>query len=104
MKFFRTPAHAQLHPEVSLAAGQVLSLTLHQPRILTATQGRLWVTVSQDGRDHFLHAGKQLCLGLGRVVIEADAGPARWGWLEMQQQAEAARHSSPVVRLRRALG
>ncbi len=66
---------ASLEPH-HLAAGQTLSLHGRHGWILRVRVGRIWLTCSGDPQDYFLGAGDAMCLGAGRVVVEADAHAA----------------------------
>lgn len=53
-----------------LQPGQALTLAAARgPRRLVVTSGRLWLTVSGGGADHWLHAGEGLTLVPGREVV-----------------------------------
>ena len=43
---------------------------------LHVMQGRLWLTQSGEGIDHFLGPGNAITLGAGRVVVEAEGNEA----------------------------
>lgn len=62
----------------TLPDGQVLTLPKAAGRHLRVVSGRLWLTQSGDGTDHFLAPGQSHVLGLGRAVLEADRGPVRY--------------------------
>ncbi|NIC41587.1 DUF2917 domain-containing protein [Aquabacterium sp. A08] len=47
-------------------------------RRLRVVSGRVWLTQSGDGTDHFLAPGQERVLGPGRAVLEADRGPVRY--------------------------
>ncbi len=67
-----------LSPAAALPAGQVLSLRCHPGTVLRVIHGRLWVTQTHDGQDHFVRAGATLRLTGGHVVLEADDGAATY--------------------------
>jgi len=85
-----------------LQPGQALTLAAARgPRRLVVTSGRLWLTVTGGGADHWLCAGEGLTLAPGReVVVE--------GWPEaafqVLQPAAMRREPKPAFKLRAPLG
>jgi len=85
-----------------LQPGQALTLAAaREPRRLVVTCGRLWLTVSGGGADHWLHAGEGLTLAPGcEVVVE--------GWPEaafqLLQPAAMRSKPKPAIALRGPLG
>ena len=57
-----------------LRAGQTRVIQAHGGLQLQVTAGRLWLTQTGDGHDHFLPAGSVTWLQGGHIVVEAD-GP-----------------------------
>lgn len=62
----------------TLPAGQALTLPAAAGQRLRVVSGRVWLTQSGDGTDHFLAPGQERVLGPGRAVLEADRGPVRY--------------------------
>ncbi|WP_293504370.1 DUF2917 domain-containing protein [Roseateles sp.] len=77
-----------------LAPGQALTLAAARgPRRLVVTSGRLWLTLSGGGDDHWLRAGEGLTLAAGReVVVEA------WPRAEFQLLQPAPRAAAGPAR------
>ena len=63
---------------IKLWPGQARTLDNASGLRLQVWSGRLWVTGAGDPNDYFVSAGQVLTLGQGQLVIEADAGPARY--------------------------
>lgn len=66
---------------IELRPGQAITLDAAPGLWLRVWGGRLWVTATGDPNDYFVAAGQTLALGPGRLVLEADAGPARYSLL-----------------------
>lgn len=65
-----------------LGAGQTLRCYARPGSVLRVRSGRLWLTQSGEGTDHFLVAGDTFRVGSTRVVLEADTPQAaRFEWL-----------------------
>lgn len=62
----------------------VCRLQARAGQVLYVLSGRLWVTQPGDAADHFVHAGDELVLSGGRIVIEGDdpRRPTRYALLE----------------------
>ena len=63
---------------IELWPGQARTLDTASGLRLQVWSGRLWVTAAGDPNDYFVAAGQGLTLGQGQLVVEADAGPARY--------------------------
>lgn len=63
---------------IELWPGQARTLRAAPGLRLRVWSGRLWITGSGDPNDYFVAAGQTLTLGPGLLVLEADAGPARY--------------------------
>jgi hypothetical protein len=73
---------------IELSAGQLLVIDCAAR--LRVQCGRLWLTHERDAADTVLHAGDELALGTGRVVVEALAA-ARLQRLRAESTTVAAR-------------
>lgn len=59
-----------VHFTARLGPGQALTLAAARaPRRLVVTAGRLWLTVSGDAHDHWVHLGEGLTLAPGQAVV-----------------------------------
>lgn len=63
---------------IELWPGQARTLRAAPGLRLRVWSGRLWITGAGDPNDYFVAAGQTLTLGQGLLVLEADAGPARY--------------------------
>ena len=68
------PTHHRPPLPTQLRAGQTRVIHARGGLQLQVTAGRLWLTQTGDGRDHFLPAGSVTWLEGGHIVVEAD-GP-----------------------------
>lgn len=59
----------------SLNGGQVVSVLAQTAQTLEVSCGRIWVTISGQNEDYWLHPGEYLNVAAGsRLVLEADQG------------------------------
>lgn len=49
---------------------EVLRLDCREPLRIQSEQGQLWITVGDEGVDHYLLPGQQLSCRRGRILIE----------------------------------
>ncbi|MCI1191810.1 DUF2917 domain-containing protein [Calidifontimicrobium sp. SYSU G02091] len=80
---------------IELSAGQLLVIDCAAR--LRVQCGRLWLTRERDATDTVLHAGDEVALGSGRVVVEALAA-ARLQCLPAEPTAVAARALPALAR------
>lgn len=83
---------------IELAAGQLLVVDRAARQRLRVLCGRLWLTRERDAADTVLHAGDEVALGSGRVVVEALAA-ARLQCLRAEPTAVAARTRPALARV-----
>lgn len=81
----------------TLADGHTVAFHQRSNRWVQVTQGRLWITCSHDPVDHFVEAGGRLRIGPGHVVLQADAGPARYRLAPQIQHRAGSSGQAPAV-------
>lgn len=78
-----------------LGAGQAITLAAARgPRRLVVTHGRLWLTLSGGGDDHWLGAGEGMTLTAGREAVVEGWPTAAFQLL----QPAPLRHAMPARR------
>lgn len=90
------PRRSSMTPKHSgkIVRGQARTLDAKAGDTLRVMHGRLWLTQSGSTTDHFLTAGEDLCLGLGKVVIEGDSQEAAGYEVRSPEAAATARRQS----------
>ncbi len=74
--------------EIKLAPGQTISGVLKHSREIRVLQGRVWITIAGVTDDYWLESGASFSLPAHMlIVLEADAGPSRLGWLPAANSA-----------------